>query len=132
MKTALALVVLECLLLITCLQHFGMAAPALQENDLNDVSATSSADAKRAAEDRNVHFSAYLCRVTRVISIVTAKLQVSFREVVAIFSRIELASYLMMQSENHYYVFTANFVLIAASNEDLVQLWANEATYSYS
>ena len=77
MKTALAFAVLECLLLINCLQHFALGAPTLQTNSLSDISAVSS-DVKRDTENRNALFGAYTCRVRKAISVVSTKLQVSF------------------------------------------------------
>ena len=79
MKTALAFAVLECLVLITCMEHFGLAAPTLQTNSLEDVPAVLS-DVKRGAENRNAHFGAYICRIQKATTVVVKKLRVSYFE----------------------------------------------------
>ena len=72
MKTALVSTVLNCLLLINCLQQFGLAAP-LQANE--DV----VAGVKRDVGYRNSLFSTYSCRVQKAADAVTNKLQVIFK-----------------------------------------------------
>ena len=72
MKTALVSTVLNCLLLINCLQQFGFAAP-LQANE--DV----VAGVKRDVVYRNSLFSTYSCRVQKAADAVTNKLQVIFK-----------------------------------------------------
>ena len=75
METTLGFAVLNCLLLINCLQQFGLAAPTLQANE--DVAAVSS-DVKRDVEYRNALFSIYTCRVQKAADAVRNKLQVIF------------------------------------------------------
>ena len=79
MKTALGFAVLECFVLITCMEHFGLAAPTLQTHSLEDVPAVLS-DVKRGAENRNAHFGAYLCHIQKATNVVVQKLRVSYFE----------------------------------------------------
>ena len=74
MKTSLGFAVLKYLVLITCMEHFGLAAPTLQTNNLEDVPAVLS-DVKRGAENRNAHFGAYLCHIQKATNVVVKKLQ---------------------------------------------------------
>lgn len=77
MKTIVAFAVFNCLFLISCLQQYGLAAPASQANE--DVAAVSS-DVKRDAEYRDALFAIYGCRVYKAASAVRAKLQVIFTD----------------------------------------------------
>ena len=74
MKTALAFAVLECFLLINCLQQFGLALPMMQGDE--DTAAITS-DVKRDAEYRNALFGVYHCRVKKAAETCDAKLQVT-------------------------------------------------------
>ena len=77
MKTDLAYAVLECLVLLCCLQHFGLAVPTLQANER--VVAVSSDIKRYNAEYRNALFGVYHCRVKKATEAVRSKLQVSFQ-----------------------------------------------------
>ena len=75
MKTDLAFAVLECFLLINCLQqHFGLAFPTMQGDE---DTATITSDVKRDAEYRNALFGVYHCRVKKAAEACDAKLQVT-------------------------------------------------------
>ena len=73
MKTALVFAVLECFLLINCLQQLALAAPPSRANE--DVVAMSS-DAKKGAEYRNALFGVYVCHVKKATGAVTDKIEV--------------------------------------------------------
>ena len=73
MKTALLFEVLQCFLLINCLQQLALAAPSLRPNE--DVVAISS-DAKRDVEYRNALFGVYVCHVKKATEAITDKIEV--------------------------------------------------------
>ena len=73
MKIALVFAVLECFLLILCLQQLASAAPPSRANE--DIVAISS-DAKRDAECKNALFGVYICHVKKATEAVTDKIEV--------------------------------------------------------
>ena len=73
MKTALVFAVLQCFLLINCLQQLASAVPPSRANE--DVVAVSSDD-KRGAEYRNALFGVYVCHVKKATEAVTDKIEV--------------------------------------------------------
>ena len=73
MKTAIVFAVLECFLLINCLQKLASAAPPLRATE--DVVAIPS-DVKRGAEYRNALFGTYVCHVKKATEAVTDKIKV--------------------------------------------------------
>ena len=77
MKPGLACAVLESLVLLYCLQRFGLAAPTLQANE--SVVAVSPDVKRDNAEYRNALFGVYHCRIKKATEAVRSKLQVSFK-----------------------------------------------------